>query len=92
MLKGNRGGFEECKQIVAALSLRVKATVFSIHFTEAEGRIAMDMTGAYDTSVLNHLVRNITDTRLRDGSADIVDAYDIQGAVQLEEAITTDER
>jgi hypothetical protein len=69
-------------------SLKVKAPV-STHFTENEDRMTIDMTDAYDAPSLKHLQRQITYSRDGKGSVDIVDSYDVEGTIPIEEAITT---
>lgn len=70
-------------------SLKVKAPVLSTHFTENEDNMTIDMTDAYDAPALKHLQRQVSYSREGKGSVDIVDSYDVEGTIPVEEAITT---
>jgi hypothetical protein len=70
-------------------SLQVKAPVDSIHFTNDEDSMTIDMTNAYDATSLKRLLRHVTYSRLGKGAVDIVDSYDVEGTIPVEDAITT---
>lgn len=68
---------------------KVKVSVTSHEFTDAEDRIAIDMTNAYDLPALKHVTRTLTHSRSDAGLVEITDDFELTQPTEIIESLPT---
>jgi hypothetical protein len=68
---------------------KVKVSVTSHEFSDAEDRIAIDMTNAYDAPALKHVTRTLLHSRAGSGSIEIADDFELAQPAEIIESLPT---
>lgn len=68
---------------------KIKVSVTSHEFSDAEDRIAIDMTNAYDVPALKHVTRTLTHSRADAGSIEITDDFELTQPTEIVESLPT---
>lgn len=68
---------------------KVKVSVTSHEFTDAEDRITIDMTNAYDVAALKHVTRTLVHSRAGSGSVEITDDFELTQPTEIIESLPT---
>jgi hypothetical protein len=68
---------------------KVKVSVTAHDFSDAEDRITIDMTNAYDVPALKRVTRTLTHSRAVSGSVEIADDFELTQPTEIIESLPT---